>query len=412
MRRFIVSILILPLVLTGLMAARPSRAAETLAQKLSGRILLQVEAKGRLWYISPVNTLRYYLKDDPSSFELFRVLSVAMSDANLSLIPLVGSTETGDSAFRLKFSGRIVRQSGTLNMWYVSPLNRQRYALTEQPLAVLRSLSLGISNANLNTIPVAFGFDVPPLPVSPVNGLLRVQKNIATPIGTFLVDLATLDLDHTNLKIMTDTGNGSDCQNNCATFPLKSYTDRRKAVFGIHGTYFCPPEYSTCVGQTGSYFYPVLNSFNRVLINSTRVKYTTQPLVTFDFNNTPTYYSAAKNILGQNLFAPVNLTNIRAAISNSPALIEAGRNVANPAWMDTKQRTVKSSRGAFGWKGRTMYFFIVRGATVVDTAAVARALNLDYALNLDGGGSTAMVQNGSYILGPGRNLPNALLLVP
>ena len=80
--------------------------------------------------------------------------------------------------------------------------------------------------------------------------------------------------------------------------------------------------------------------------------------------------------------------------------------------MDTKQRTVKSYRGAIGWKGSTMYFYVVRGATVTDSAAVAEALGLDYAMNLDGGGSTAMMQNGSYILGPGRNIPDAILLVP
>jgi exopolysaccharide biosynthesis protein len=32
-------------------------------------------------------------------------------------------------------------------------------------------------------------------------------------------------------------------------------------------------------------------------------------------------------------------------------------------------------------------------------------------MGLDQGGSTALMYNGSYILGPGRNIPNAIVLV-
>jgi len=38
-------------------------------------------------------------------------------------------------------------------------------------------------------------------------------------------------------------------------------------------------------------------------------------------------------------------------------------------------------------------------------------LGVKYALNLDGGGSSALYLNGSYIVGPGRSLPNAVILV-
>jgi exopolysaccharide biosynthesis protein len=103
---------------------------------------------------------------------------------------------------------------------------------------------------------------------------------------------------------------------------------------------------------------------------------------------------------------------LQAALSSSPIMVEQGNNVLNLNHLDTKQATVKSYRGFIGWKGRTITLGIVRGATVIDSAAVAAAMGLDYAVNLDGGGSTAMIQNGSYVLGPGRNLPNAILLVP
>lgn len=389
--------------------AYPTFSAVSLAQTLSGRILLQVQAKGAVWYVYPVTKQRYSLGTATNATTVIRKLSLPVSQSVFDAIPTHGSGLAGNATIRNSLSGRIIRLSATSDMWYVSPLTKEKYFLDNDPLPLLKSLSLGISDTNINLIPVASGFDAPKVPV---NGLLRKQQNVSTPLGTFLIDVATLDLDHTTLKIATDTAQNNDCKNNCATYPLKSFTGTHHAVFGMHGTYFCPPDYASCAGQVGSYYYPVVNTFSRVMVNGSRLKYTNEPMVTFDFNNTPKFYHHAKDFLGSNLFASINLSNVQAAISNGPALIENGKNVANPAAMDTKQRTVKSYRGVLGWKGRTMYFFIVRGATVTDSAAVAEALGLDYALNLDGGGSTAMVQNGAYVLGPGRNLPNVIELVP
>ncbi|OQX51317.1 hypothetical protein B5M47_01265 [candidate division CPR3 bacterium 4484_211] len=45
-----------------------------------------------------------------------------------------------------------------------------------------------------------------------------------------------------------------------------------------------------------------------------------------------------------------------------------------------------------------------------DAAEVMQKLGAANALNLDGGGSSAMYYNGSYKVGPGRNLPNAVVL--
>ncbi len=48
---------------------------------------------------------------------------------------------------------------------------------------------------------------------------------------------------------------------------------------------------------------------------------------------------------------------------------------------------------------------------MVDAAYVMKALGAKDALNLDGGGSSALYLNGSYLVGPGRSLPNAIVLV-
>ncbi|MEK7537616.1 MAG: phosphodiester glycosidase family protein [Patescibacteria group bacterium] len=435
MRRFVIFTLLLGVVIglsVGAPGAKvdwltvpPARAASSLAQRLAGRFLLQTQAKGALWYVSPLTMLRYSLGSTDNAVTVLTKLSLAISDAKLATIPVAGSSDSGDPALRQQLSGRILRQLTTPpTLWYISPLDRQRYALGDQPLTIIRRLSLGITNANLKTIPAAPGYAAPatpPAPPKPANGLLRTQLSVAPSRGKFTVDVMTLDLSATTLKIMTDTSLNADCKNGCLTLPLKTYIDRRKAVAGMHGTYFCPYEYASCVGQTGYYFYPVFNSFSGTMINQVRMKYTVQPIVAIDTTNRLFYYAPTlqfhslaelRTRLAADSLAAGGSGVLRAALSSSPIMVIGGMNVLNRNHLDTKQATVKSFRSFLGWKGTTVTFGIVRRATVIDEAAVAQAMGLDYALNLDGGGSTALYQNGNYTIGPGRNLPNAILLVP
>lgn len=57
-----------------------------------------------------------------------------------------------------------------------------------------------------------------------------------------------------------------------------------------------------------------------------------------------------------------------------------------------------------------VYIGFVLNATMGESAQVMKALSMGEALNLDEGGSTAL-WSGGYILGPGRNIPNAVLFV-
>ncbi len=56
--------------------------------RLKGRILLQVEAHGEAWYVSPVNGKRYFLGRPADAFALMRNLGLGITDANLTLIPV------------------------------------------------------------------------------------------------------------------------------------------------------------------------------------------------------------------------------------------------------------------------------------------------------------------------------------
>lgn len=416
MRRLGISIIFA--VVAMLVIQHPAQAAVPLATRLGGRLLLQVQSGGAMWYVSPLNHQRYYLGTQAAADNVLLKLALTVSPANMATLPDDTSTARGNMALRQRLSGRILRQAGTSTLWYLSPVTLRRTMLTSPSLPTLRKLALGISDANLKLIPVASGYGAP---LKPVNGLLRSQKTVATSAGTFVVDLLTLDTSVSTLKVMVDTAENADCTNNCATIPLKTLVDRRRAVAGMHGAYYCPADYAACAGKVGSYDFPVFNSYTKVMINSGRIKFTSQPMMAFDTTNRGFFYVPGKQFFSQAEFTAQFRADslaaggsgvLRSEISNGPALIVDGKNILRATDMDTKQATVKSYRGFIGWRGNVVYLGVVRAATVTDTAEVALALKLDAAMNLDGGGTTAMYHNGGYVLGPGRNLATAILLTP
>lgn len=133
----------------------PVRAA-TLAERLSGRILLQVQDKGQAWYVNPVDLRRYSLGSQTNAYNLMRTLGLGITNANLARIPEYRKGG-GDVNFARRFSGRILLQvEDKGKAWYISPVNLQRYYLGSpaQAYQLMRNLGLGITNANLGQIPI------------------------------------------------------------------------------------------------------------------------------------------------------------------------------------------------------------------------------------------------------------------
>ena len=62
--------------------------AETVASRVSGRILLQVESHGEAWYVDPVDLRRTYLKDGATAFQLLRDKGLGITNADLAAIPI------------------------------------------------------------------------------------------------------------------------------------------------------------------------------------------------------------------------------------------------------------------------------------------------------------------------------------
>ncbi|OGY41089.1 MAG: hypothetical protein A2Y82_01655 [Candidatus Buchananbacteria bacterium RBG_13_36_9] len=99
----------------------------SLRNRLSGRILLQVQQHGEAWYIYPKTKKRYYLKDGAAAYEIMRYLGLGITNTdlsklaseNLALIPYTASTgntttnTTGSSTIDQTFSGAGYISSGS-----------------------------------------------------------------------------------------------------------------------------------------------------------------------------------------------------------------------------------------------------------------------------------------------------------
>ena len=100
---------------------------------------------------------------------------------------------------------------------------------------------------------------------------------------------------------------------------------------------------------------------------------------------------------------------ITAGITMFPLLVQDGA-VIDSEFEQTAVQKTRGTKGAIGVDGTYIYLAIVTGATVTESAYVLQALGARDALNLDGGGTAAMFIGGSYTVGPGRLLPNAIVL--
>jgi hypothetical protein len=377
--------------------------AATLAQTLSGKILLDVESHGEAWYVYPVNTNRYYLKDGPAAYEMMRSFGLGITDANLAKIPSVSSVDAMKSAanscgnsLAKSVKGRIllqVQQHG--EAWYVDPSKCTRVYMKDGEAAytIMRYLSLGITTANLELVPIGAGSALPPLP----EGEQFVTRTIVTSEGSFVIRLAVLP--RSDFEMITDTAVSSDCEDDCATKSLKDYVIENNAFAGIHGSYFCPPDYADCAQKTGSFDSPVYNSELGKIINGDEIAWYDKPMLAELSNGSLKYFHDGSSYRGEAL---------SAAIGNWPSLVENGKSVIANEPTESSFAT-KGTRGGIGYDEENFYLVIASSASVPNLASIFMSLGADYAMNLDGGGSAALYYDGAYKFGPGRLLPNAIV---
>jgi len=140
---------IILIVIIALLAGNLASAELNLAQRLSGRILLQVESAGEAWYVNPADGKRYFLGSPDDAFAIMRRLSLGINNTDFNKI-------SSDKNLTARVRGRIIlRVQSAGEAYYVSPMDGQKYYLgrPNDALNVMKRLALGITNADLAPIP-------------------------------------------------------------------------------------------------------------------------------------------------------------------------------------------------------------------------------------------------------------------
>lgn len=228
-------------------------------------------------------------------------------------------------------------------------------------------------------------------------GLAIPRQSVSVDGVAYPVSIIAADLNST--KVIVDTASDSDCSNNCPALSLANYVSRNGAYAGINGSFFCPPEYPSCLGKTNSFDTLLMNK-NKHYFNSDNNVYSTIPAAIFS----PGFARFVSRSLEWS-----RDTGVDAVIANYPLLV-AGGNINFTEAPNEPKFGGKAARTFVASKGNMVYIGIVYSASMGESAKVLKALGMDAALNLDQGGSTALWYEG-YKAGPGRNIPNAILFI-
>ncbi len=175
-------------------------------ERLAGYILLQTEENGEAWYVDKETKQRYYMKNGNTAYSMMRKFGLGITNQDLKKIPIgvddrfneedsdydgvsdkmeealgtdaynvdsdgdgyVDGTEVEhgydplgegkiniDNSFTEKLKGKILLQTESRGeAWYLNPADGKRYYMKdgESAYAIMRFLSLGITNGDLHEI--------------------------------------------------------------------------------------------------------------------------------------------------------------------------------------------------------------------------------------------------------------------
>ncbi len=385
-----------------------------LANKLSGRILLSVQENGEAWYVYPENNRRYFLGRPNDAFSIMRELGLGISQEDWQKIPEINDEDDKegiDLDLTKRLAGRIVLQvEENGEAWYINPLNLRKYFLGRpaDAFSIMRELGLGISQENLAMI------YKPGLYESIDNYSFYEHRKLNLNGKNYSLDIIEIDLKNPKLEILTLAASEISGKGNYQAKTLGSYVFPNKAFAGLVGSYFCT---APSCGGFNYYFSPIYDSLKDKFINEDQLKYwTTGPLIAFDENNRFYYFKDSREFKSQEYFETFYNTKLQALIGNRPRILENGFNVLIDWDVDFTQMDSRQRRNAIAYredkndsgKGK-LYLISLTPASLDEFAKVMQYLELDYALNIDGGHSSAMIYNGEYMVRPGRNIPNAIV---
>lgn len=339
------------------------------------------------------------VKDITLSFDAFKKTDqVARNDALEKEIKDIEKTydaasKTYEEIIKLRDTDKATEEMDIQYAEIINYLSKRNIASAESSLANLNT-KIKAAQVVVNTAS-AIPANVTTNNVAPGSGYSR--QYVKNDYGTYMVDIIAADLN--SAKVVVDTSSDGTCGNDCPVSSLADYAGRSGAFAGINGPYFCPADYPACADKKNSFDTLLMNK-NKTYFNSDNNVYSTVPAVIFSGNSA--------RYVGQSLEWGRD-TGPDSVIASQPMLLSGGNVVYGGD--DEIKRAGKGARSFIGSSGNTAYIGVVHNANVAEVAQVLKTMGVQNALNLDSGGSTALISGGSYIVGPGRNTPFGILFV-
>jgi hypothetical protein len=125
----------------------------SVADRVAGKIVIQVEANGEAWYVSPTTKQRTYLNGANTAYKVMGEMSTGISNADFNAI------NTGNAAdVPARVVGKfLLKVEDKGKLYYVNPTDKKIIMVSSPADAtnVIKTTGLGISNSDINKITVA-----------------------------------------------------------------------------------------------------------------------------------------------------------------------------------------------------------------------------------------------------------------
>lgn len=244
-----------------------------------------------------------------------------------------------------------------------------------------------------STLPVLAGKSIS---AADSKAIVSSRKSFKVGSRTFSAQTVTISLLHPKIELdVALAGNKVG-----KVEDLRSLAKRNNAVVAINGTFFdayTPGSYKTPYGY--------IVGGGKLLKDSPADKRT---VFTMDSNN------LAELVPGLDFKEHFLQGHSKSAVQAGPRLVVNGKvalDVKKEGFRDPKILTGGGARSALGiTKDHKLILLTTTGATIPQLAEIMKKAGAYQAMNLDGGASSGLYYNGSYLTAPGRQISNAIIV--
>lgn len=225
-----------------------------------------------------------------------------------------------------------------------------------------------------------------------VNGVTTGSKTVQIGTGKRIATFVTINLNDTRLEVRPVLAHGQIGK----TQSLADMAKRSGALAAINGSFFM-------AYNKDAYKPP----WGKIVIDyKQKNDGTSGSSIGFNGNALPVIDQSTK--LSSDAFEHIT--------SAGPTLVKGGKVVVNPqaeGMNDPKLTTASSQRSFIGFTADNhLVMGTVPNVTLAQLAVICQSLGLNAAMNLDGGASSGLYAKGQILTQPGRELSNAIIVVP